>query len=421
MRITLVISSLSSGGAERVLVLLAEGFQRNGHRVTVVTLYSTDIDFYKLPAGIERLALDMVGNSSTLLHALGQKVYRLWLLRRAIQSTQPDVVISFIAPTNVITSIALIKTGYPLIATEHCDPSMFSYGFIWEKLRRLTYPNIERIVSVSKGVDHYFDWLPTAKRAVIYNPLAPLVLSSTRREQTSQQPLVGQFSSPEATPEALAQRDTVQLSPRESPKGQSATAISRFSEAALAPAAPRPRRSLVAMGRLTQQKGFDLLLQAFARLADRHPEWTLTILGEGELRTELESLRESLGLSERVYLPGVVNNPYEVLMQADIFVMSSRFEGFGNVLIEAMTCGLPVISTDCPSGPNEIIRDGVDGILVPNKDVEALAATMARLMSDEAERKRLSSCAIETVERFSLEKVMGMWEKLLAQVLEEEL
>ncbi len=420
MTITLVISSLSSGGAERVLVLLAEGFQRNGHRVTVVTLYSTDIDFYKLPAGIERLALDMVGNSSTLLHALGQKVYRLWVLRRAIQSTQPDVVISFIAPTNVITSLALMKTGYPLIATEHCDPSMFSYGFIWEKLRRLTYPNIERIVSVSKGVDRYFDWLPTATRAVIYNPLAPLVLSSTRGEQTSQQPLVGQFSSPEATPEALAQRDAAQLPPRESPKGQSATAISRFSEAALTPAAPRPRRSLVAMGRLTQQKGFDLLLQAFARLADRHPEWILTILGEGELRTELESLRQSLGLSERVYLPGLVNNPYEVLMQADIFVMSSRFEGFGNVLIEAMACGLAVISTDCPSGPNEIIRDGVDGILVPNQDVDALAAAMDRLMSDEAQRKRLSVRAIEAVERFSLEKIMGMWEKLLAQVVEEK-
>jgi glycosyltransferase involved in cell wall biosynthesis len=147
----------------------------------------------------------------------------------------------------------------------------------------------------------------------------------------------------------------------------------------------------------------------------------LTILGEGELRTELESLRNSLGLSERVHLPGVVKNPYEVLLQADIFVMSSRFEGFGNVLIEAMACGVPVISTDCPSGPNEIIRDGVDGILVPNQDVDALAAAMDRLMSDEKERKRLSVGGIEAVERFSLEKIMGMWEKLLAQVVEERI
>ena len=388
MRITLVSSSLSSGGAERVLVLLAEGFQKNGHRVTGVTFYGTDQDFYKLPDGVQRLALDIVGNSPTLLHALWHKVYRLWVLRRAIQSTQPDVVISFIDQMNVLTSLALTKTGYPLIATEHCDPSMFSYGLIWEKLRRLTYPNIERIVSVSKGVDRYFDWLPKAKRAVIYNPLAPIVLSQTKGKHTSQS-LFEPFSPPNTT---------------RSPKEHPASA-----------------RLLVAMGRLTQQKGFDLLLQAFARLAYRHPEWTLTILGEGELRTELESLRNSLGLSERVHLPGVVKNPYEILLQADIFVMSSRFEGFGNVLIEAMACGVPVISTDCPSGPNEIIRDGVDGILVPNQDVDALAAAMDRLMSDEKERKRLSVGGIEAVERFSLEKIMGMWEKLLAQVVEERI
>ena len=121
-----------------MLVLLAEGFQKNGHRVTVVTFYGTDQDFYKLPDGVQRLALDIVWNSPTLFHALWHKLYRLWILRRAIQSTQPDVVISFIDQMNVITALALTKTGYPLIATEHCDPSMFSYGFIWEKLRRLT-------------------------------------------------------------------------------------------------------------------------------------------------------------------------------------------------------------------------------------------------------------------------------------------
>jgi glycosyltransferase involved in cell wall biosynthesis len=357
---------------------LAQGFQNNGHQVIAVTLYGTDLDFYKLPDGVERLALNIAGSSPTLLHSLWYKVYRLWVLRRAIQSTQPDAIVSFIVQTNVITSLALTKTGYPIIATEHCDPTTISYGFIWEKLRRLTYPNIDRIVSVSKGVDRYFDWLPKAKRAVIYNPLAAVFLSSSRGESRSQ-------------------------------------ALSRpFSSNGT-------KQSLVAMGRLTHQKGFDLLLQAMARLKDHHPEWTLTILGEGELRAELESLCESLGLCDRVHLPGVVHNPYEVLVQADIFVMASRFEGFGNVLIEAMACGLAVISTDCPSGPNEIISDGVNGILVPNNDVNALAAAMDRLMSDEGERKCLSARALEGVERFSLEKIMGAWEKLLAQVVEERL
>lgn len=379
MKIALVISSLSYGGAQRVLVLIAEGFHKKGYEVAVVTIDGIDKDFYTLSAGIQRVALDIAGNSLTSLHAVWNNLYRLWILRQVIYSLQPDVVISFLDIINIMTSLALTQIKYPVIATEHCVPSLLSDQLVWERLRRITYPNLEKIVSVSQGVDSYFDWLPKAKRTVIYNPIDPSALLQRTGKPTSDRLLDGRASSREDT------------------------------------------RTLIAMGRLTKQKGFDLLLQAFARLKDIHIEWTLTILGEGELRTELECLREKLGLSGQVRFPGVVKNPYEILRLADIFVMSSRFEGFGNVLIEAMACGLPVIATDCPCGPREIIRDGVDGILVPNKDVEALATAMDRLMSDEGERKRLSDCASKAVERFSLEKVMGMWEELLDEVVEQRL
>jgi glycosyltransferase involved in cell wall biosynthesis len=370
LKITLIISSLSCGGAERVVVLLAEGFIKKGYEVTVVTIYGIERDFYKLPEGASRLALDIAKKSPTLLHALWNNLYRLWVLRQKIQATQPDVVISFMDRINVMTSVALAGKGYPVIVTEHCDPSMISCGVIWEKLRRITYTYIDRVVSVSQGVDSYFAWLPKSKRAVIYNPLAPI----------------------------KDDEDWLSL-----------------------PKDADPNKSwIVAMGRLTYQKGFDILLSAFHKVADKDCDWQLLILGEGNMQLDLEKMRAALGLTNKVIFLGSINKPFAILKKAELFVMSSRYEGFGNVLIEAMACGLPVISTDCPSGPSEIIRDGVDGILVPNGDVEALAAAMERLMSDEVERQRLANRATEVTERFSLDKVMGMWEKLVDQVVKEK-
>lgn len=373
MRVTLVISSFSCGGAERAVVLLAEGFFKKGHKVSVVTLERIETDFYKLPDGVPRLALNIARKSPTLIHALWNNIYRLWVLRRTIRASQPDVVISFLHQTNVLTLLALTKTSHPVIVSEQNNPRMYYiyFGSLWEKLRRVTYPKAARVVSTSQGVNEYFDWLPPTKRAVIYNPLA-----AVKDDQSTINLLQG------ADPD---------------------------------------KKWVIAMGRLIYQKGFDILLSAFQQIANRHSDWQLLILGEGELRSELEVLRENLGLNHQVVLPGLLSNPFSLLKKSKLFVLSSRFEGFGNVLIEAMACGLPVVSTDCPSGPREIIRHEIDGLLVPNEDVSALAAAMDRLMSDEAERKLLAARAPEVAERFSLEKVIGIWEELIAQVVKEKL
>ncbi|MUL39003.1 glycosyltransferase family 4 protein [Gloeocapsopsis dulcis] len=367
MQLTLVTATLTCGGAERVLVLLTEGFLQRGYTVSVITLSGKDIDFYKLPSQVERIALDVMGTSSNIVQAVKNNFYRLSHLRKAIQSTQPDAVISFVDQTNISTLLSLTKTNYPIIVTEHCDVGMKYGSAIWEKLRRLSYPHAAKVVSVSRGVESAFDWLPERKKTVIYNPLII----------------------------------------REDPQSQMSL-----------PQGIDPQKQwIVAMGRLTYQKGFDLLLSAFKQIADRFTDWQLIILGEGELRQELETNVDKLGLSHQVVLPGVVNNPFAILRQAKFFAMASRFEGFPMVHGEALACGLPVICTDCPSGPKEIIRDGVDGILVSNGDVAAIASAMEHLIVDQTARAQLASRAPEVSARFSLDSVMRQWEALLDEVV----
>lgn len=175
---------------------------------------------------------------------------------------------------------------------------------------------------------------------------------------------------------------------------------------------PHGRKRALAAGRLVEQKGFDLLIEAFARVAGQHPQWDLVIVGDGPLRTDLEHAVRRRGLQNRVFLPGKVGNIGDWYEAAHLFVLSSRFEGFANVLAESLSHGLPAISFDCPTGPADIIRHGVDGLLVPPNDVGKLAAAMSLVMNDENLRSALAARAVEARERFSVERIAAQWEAL---------
>ncbi len=368
MNLLLVISSLAAGGAERVLSILANFWAAKGWRVTLITLDMPTSDFYPLDRRIRRVGLGLMGESPSLGMALKQNLKRLMKLRQAIKEAKPDAVISFVETVNVLTLISTLGLGLRVIVSERTEPRSHDPGQMWRWLRRLTYPWASAIVAQSDSVGQWLRGLAGKHPLVtiIPNPINPEVLD------------LG---------------------------GLKGKAFAR----------PRERRLVTSLGRLSWEKGYDLLLRAFAPVSAAHPEWDLMIIGDGVERENLSQLTAELGISDRVHFPGKVENPLILLSQADLFVLPSCYEGFPNALLEAMACGVAVISFDCPSGPREIIREGVNGLLIPPRDIAALAAAMGRLMGDEDERRRLAARAPEVKERFSLEKVASRWEALLCR------
>jgi glycosyltransferase involved in cell wall biosynthesis len=187
------------------------------------------------------------------------------------------------------------------------------------------------------------------------------------------------------------------------------------------PAVPGPRASLdsttvLAAGRLTRQKGFDLLIPAFGRVAADHPDWRLRICGRGPLRKELEEQIRAEGLAGRVELAGAVEDMGAEMAAASVYVLSSRYEGFPLVLLEAMTKGLPVVATDCPTGPAQLVEDHRNGILVPPRDIGALARGLRELIEDPELRRRCAAAGVETARPYSPEMVGARWDELLSEL-----
>ena len=359
MQLTLVTGSLSAGGAERVMSRMANHWAERGWRVTLLTIDDgSEPPFFNLHPAVRHRPL---GLSMSRTSVRGMATWLL-VLRRSIKKSAPRALISFMYEINVMVLLATRGLRVPVIVSERAPPAHHAIGWAWSVLRWWTYRWATRLVVQHPDVLEYFPAPVRTKGRIIPNPVTA--------------PPVGRT-------------------------------------------APRDRRAntVVAMGRLSAEKGFDVLLQAFSDVAPENPEWSLVIWGDGHLRGELERLRDELGLGGRAFLPGWTREPFARMRQAELFVLSSRWDGFPNVLCEALASGLAVVSTDCPGNPGRIVRDGVDGILVPPGDPQALAAAMRRLMQDAPCRRRLASRAPEVVERFSLEKVMGAWEAVLHEAM----
>jgi glycosyltransferase involved in cell wall biosynthesis len=181
------------------------------------------------------------------------------------------------------------------------------------------------------------------------------------------------------------------------------------------------RKILLAVGRLNVVKNYEVLLHAFSQLVDKYRDWDLVILGEGPERTSLESTIRDKALGARVFVPGIAGNVAQWYARADLYVMTSRSEGFPMALAEALSHGLPAVSFDCDTGPRDIIRHGIDGLLVPANDSVALIDALDLVMGDANLRTQLAARAPEARERFSIEKISGMWEELFRELSDTRL
>lgn len=349
-KLLLVADALGCGGSERQLVDMANFWAAKGVRVTLATWSGpSPPDFYAHDPGITRVHIGPEGAS------LRSHVSRVRAMRLLFRGLQPDAVLSFLPRSNVPTLLAGIGLDVRIVVSERAHPQQdTSLALPWRILRRLTYARADLVVSQTQ------------------------VTAAWIRDHWGHAPCV--------IPNALR----------------------------VLPAPYGSRENLiVGVGRLVRQKGFDLLLDAFARVAPGFPEWRVAILGVGPEHDRLVSQRDALGLTDRVEFPGRVRDVERWMSCAGLVVQPSRFEGFPNAVLEAMGMGAPVISADCPAGPADIIEDGTNGCLVPVEDPLALARTMERLLADPSLRQRLGHAAISVRDRFRQESVMAQWHSAL--------
>jgi glycosyltransferase involved in cell wall biosynthesis len=368
MNLLIFIHSMRSGGAERVTANLSNYWALKGWRITIVSLVACEHDFYKLHSNVQRVSLDLDDESSNPIAAIKNNLKRIFALHRVLREIHPDVAIGMMPSAGVLLVIAsFFLSKLVTITSERSYPPMLPLGLLWNKLRQWTYPNATKVTMLTaEGLVWLSENIPRAQGVVIPNPI-PYPLPNFE---------------PKIAPESVIDPD---------------------------------RKVVLAVGRFSEEKRFELLMQIFSKLAPVNVKWDLVILGEGPLRETLECQIINLGIQGRVYLPGRTGNVGDWYKRADVYVMSSRFEGFPNTLGEAMAHGCAVVSFDCDTGPRDIIRHEVDGILVPNGDVKSLETALSRLMLDDSLRKQLSQQAIEVRERYSMERITSMWENLFLE------
>jgi glycosyltransferase involved in cell wall biosynthesis len=370
--VALLCGHLAGGGAERVVAELAKHLDRRRFR-PIVILQQRRID-YPLPADVPIFLIPQPRPARTPWGKLWNLAGRVAALRRILREQRADVVNSHLPQQNLLAMLATRGLRCTVVPTEHNSPRInfrrFAAPWLWHLLS-WSYRFADAIVTVSEGLSREFERtyrLPPGKVRTIYNPVDSAALRKAAKERVRHP----WFGRPHKTP------------------------------------------VLISMGRLIRQKGFDVLLKAFALLRQRR-DCRLAILGQGEDERQLKRLALELGIAKDTAFLGFQKNPFAYIARTAAFVHSSRWEGFPCSLIETAAIGTPIIATDCPYGPRELLRDGKDGPLVPVEDPAALADAAERLLADSVQQKRLRAAVLRRSRDFEAAKIVNQYERLFME------
>lgn len=364
---------MQAGGAERVMAQLCNHLAQKGHEVTLVTLTpASEKSFYEISAAVRRSYLGRFTKGRGFAR-IARVVAWIRGLRRTLSALRPDVVISFVDLTNVMVLLATVGLKLPVIVSERIDPGAYAHRLspLDRALRRLTYPRASRIVVQTRRAARFFDRLSAAKVVTIPNPVPVANLT--------------------------AQPDR-------------ASSNGRF--------------RIIGIGRLDHQKGFDILIDSFAKLAAGFPDWDVVIFGEGLDRSILLNQIAVQGLEDRIRLMGISTDVAGEAARSHLMAFPSRYEGFPNALAEAMAVGLPAVALENVSGVEDLIVSGETGILV-HRDQEKyegeeppFTAGLRQLMASAELRARMGTAAKTRVRQFGPEIVFREWDKVIAATLQ---
>jgi glycosyltransferase involved in cell wall biosynthesis len=355
-RLVLVTSCIGGGGAERIVATMAAYWAHAGHDVHVITLRADESGpAYAIPPTVRVHRLQLIVEHNPILDI--RHFRRLWRLRRLLVSLGPTLVLSFIDKLNVAVLLSLVGTGIPVLATEHLVPWRNPIGNAWERLRAAAYPRAWAVVSPTPQMTDWFKAHYAGRYLTLPYPAHHEHSTGTDEDRT---------------------------------------------------------QVIFSAGRLAHEKGYDLLLSAFADVSEKRTGWRLEIAGEGPERQLLTEQINAFGLQSRVCMPGHVSDVAARMRSAELFVLSSRQEAYPMVLCEAMAAGLAIVASDCPTGPRAIIEDGQNGVLVPPEDAPALGAAIIQLIDDIPRRRRLGAAARTKAPQLATACVMLEWDRLLS-------